>query len=529
MMQVLNWNEEQQQAIEACSAGSSVVITGSGGTGKTTLMKEAVRRCTTAEWMPRISRATKVLRAGEAGIVVVSYTRTAVNNIREKLEGAATCSTIHALLEFQPTEIDVPTKDGGWKKSRVFMPARDAMNPLPKELRTIVIDEAGIVSLDLFAKLLDALPNPDNVQFICLGDLAQLTPPYDHSILGFTLNHRKVVELTKVYRQALQSPILRFALQIKDGQTWGSNQFASICEDGEHGSMTVKALPANMDEFVCAEAAGRYLQKEWEAGRYAEHETIVICPFGDTAASKHPELKFSARNLNVSIAQFLGDARSAEIWEVRTGFRNLYLAVGDRVLIDKERGIIRSISPNRLYGGTPPQAPSKFLTRKGFLPTEHRKGATYLSVDDMLHEMPDSSNMVRAASAVVEVEMDDGELVILKNAGDFTEAKFSLGYAITAYKSQGQEWERVYIFTHKAHSMMATREFYYTAVTRAKRHCTLLCEPTHLFKMKQEVAGKTWQEKAAYFQQRSFQESLLRFPDVKLWLAEGSIEEEGGN
>ena len=42
------------------------------------------------------------------------------------------------------------------------------------------------------------------------------------------------------------------------------------------------------------------------------------------------------------------------------------------------------------------------------------------------------------------------------------------GYATTAHKSIGSEWERVYCVFHHRHMGMMNRELLYTAVTRAK-------------------------------------------------------------
>lgn len=51
-----------------------------------------------------------------------------------------------------------------------------------------------------------------------------------------------------------------------------------------------------------------------------------------------------------------------------------------------------------------------------------------------------------------------------------------LGYAISVHKAQGSEFERVYFVVPKRKRALLSRELFYTGLTRASRHCTLLVE-----------------------------------------------------
>ena len=57
-----------------------------------------------------------------------------------------------------------------------FLPARNQYNPLPPEIRVIVIEESSMVSVELFELL--KLACPHDVQFIFLGDIQQLPPTF---------------------------------------------------------------------------------------------------------------------------------------------------------------------------------------------------------------------------------------------------------------------------------------------------------------------------------------------------------------
>ena len=98
------------------------------------------------------------------------------------------------------------------------MPRRNKLNPLPVELKTLIFEESSMLGTDLFNLVLDALPNPTITQFIFIGDINQLSPVFGHAILGFKQSELPCVRLTHVYRQALESPIIRLAHHILSGK-----------------------------------------------------------------------------------------------------------------------------------------------------------------------------------------------------------------------------------------------------------------------------------------------------------------------
>jgi hypothetical protein len=51
-----------------------------------------------------------------------------------------------------------------------------------------------------------------------------------------------------------------------------------------------------------------------------------------------------------------------------------------------------------------------------------------------------------------------------------------LAYAVSIHKAQGSEFDRVYFVVPKHKQTLLSRELFYTALTRAARHCTLLIE-----------------------------------------------------
>ena len=56
------------------------------------------------------------------------------------------------------------------------------------------------------------------------------------------------------------------------------------------------------------------------------------------------------------------------------------------------------------------------------------------------------------------------------------EENLELAYAISVHKSQGSEFERVYFILPKDKTILLSRELFYTGITRARRHCTILVQ-----------------------------------------------------
>lgn len=528
------WNQEQQAALELFKGWQSFAVVGSAGTGKSTLCKAGIRiKCQDAA-MPIISshEETESLPAGISGIVAVSFTRSAVANINRIIEGAIPVLTIHKLLEFKPQFYEEQMPDGTMKTKRIFEPARNAANTLPHSLRTIIIEESGIVNIRLFNQLLDALPNPELTQFIFLGDLFQLNPPYDPAVLGYALNAIPVVELTQVYRQALHSPILRFAVDIKEKKQWGSQHFPSLCCETPDGNLTVKPWKHRIDSFKATIEAAKFIEKEYVAGRWSPERSCIITPFGAALNSKDKEAAFGSYNLNRLIADFVGRRREAIIHEVIAGFVKHYLAVGDDIVYQKIRGKIVKIVRNGSYmGKQSPQAASQHLDRFG-----HRVNGTVASeLDELMQseedvecEMDrlmaaassDNESAFRNASHRITLKLENDAEIELSSSGDFNPQIFDFAYSMTCYKAQGSEWDSVYVFTHKSHATMLSNEFFYTACTRARKQLTLICEPDHLLNAvtKQETAGSNWKEKSSCFNTPKALESIKPFTQLNEWL-----------
>lgn len=492
--QGIQYNEKQSEFISIASSQSCVLI-GAAGTGKTTATGGLIKSLSLdLSFPPLDSTGHKHLTNGTPGIVCCAFTRRATNNIRrvmpENMKG--NCLTLHKLLEFMPEYYEDFDAEGKAKTKMRFVPNRHRGNPLPATLHTIIIEEASMVGTDLHDLLLDAIRHP--VKLIYLGDIQQLPPVFGPAILGFKLLELPVIELTEVYRQALDSPIIRLAHTILRGEpltldkTTGANQPHNV-----PGKLTLHAWKKSLTEDGCNLVSASFFKQAYATGAYDPENDIILIPFNKS---------FGTIELNKHLATFLTRARDAEVYEIIAGFQKKYFAVGDKVMYEKEDAKIIRIARNLRYVGKPPAKPSKQMDYWGHGADGDSKTLTHEEIDRMLEQASVDERQNQASHVITLYCEDREEEVSIETAGEIN--ALDLGYAITVHKAQGSEWRRVFFLSSKLHNVMLNREMVYTAVTRAREHLYVICDH-ELFQRtvtQQKIKGNSLAEKAIYFQGR---------------------------
>lgn len=498
---VITLNEKQWQVIELALQGKSVVLIGPAGTGKTTTMKALFQALLNAGKIPQMSgHGHKYLPENAPGVSISAFTRRATNNIRRNVSEdlQANCITIHKLLEYEPqfyTEWD-DEKDKEVNKMS-FEPARNSDNPLPSSLVCIAMEEASMIGTELFKEIENA--NPHQPQYIFLGDIQQLPPVFGQAVLGFKMLELPVVELKEVYRQAFDSPILRLAHRILSGKPIEKAELLSS-EWQIPGKLKIHPWQKRISADAAVLTLAKFFIRALDLKEYDPTTDAILIPFNKACGTDE---------LNKHIANKIAKNQEKTVWEVIHGFKKSYYSIGDKVLYDREDAIITNIYPNPTYSGARAQAESKSLDYWGNKSKEangekpenpDEDDVDFILAQVALTKTGDDDERVRACSHVIELELLDSERKVrIDAAGQLN--NLILGYAITVHKSQGSEWEKVFLCLHNSHATMLQRELLYTAVTRAKKELFVICEDDSFSKgiMSQRIKGDTLEEKAEYF------------------------------
>lgn len=519
-------NEKQQLFVDTVLRGEDCVLIGPAGCGKTTATGKALKALQDTDYVGKVGDKTKWVQDHLPGILIVSYTRKAVNNIRRALpeELKPHAQTIHKFLEFQPVFYEIfDTKSNSLKKTMKFEPVRTATNPLPTGVKVIVYEESSMVGTDLYGLFSAALPHLP--QEIFIGDIRQLPPVFGPAILGFKMSLLPIVELTEVYRQALKSPIIRLAHAILSGD---SHRFSAntieveemhphlgkvvkrkrvpaleaFNEEGPDGTVKIQPWQKTLTETTALNTAVMQLKAWDKSGYYNPEDDVIICPFNKA---------FGTLELNKGIADYLARKNGWTVHEVIAGFEKHYLAVGDRVLYDKEDATIIDIKRNVAYLGKSFQPAHAHLDRWGAIQkdlsvseelTLHSQQAeedddaldAFMSIDT------EDEDRVNAASHAITIRFAySDEVAVLSAVGEIN--NLLGGYALTTHKMQGSENRKVFFLLHKSHNVMLSNELLYTSITRAREFVHIICELDSFNKgvKTHRVRGRTLEDKIAFF------------------------------
>ena len=377
----IKYEDLQRMAIATAANKGLLILTGGPGTGKTTAIKGII----------------KVFEKQNLDIALAAPTGRAAKRMTELTGKEA--KTIHRLLEVEWDEDDKP----------VFR--RDVKNPL--DCNALILDELSMVDISLFASLLDALPL--GCRLILVGDSDQLPPVGAGNVLHDLIKAEvlPVIELNKVFRQAMESKIISNAHRIVKGEM---PDLKNDDKDFFHMERPSPFLTADTVAELCAVR----LKKAYNWDPLSDIQ--VICP------SKKGET--GTVNLNRVLQSLLNpeDNKKQEIIIAGQLFRE-----GDKVMQTKNNYNIEWES-------------------------EDDKGTGVFNGDIGILEKIDTK------SGLVTINFDGRVADIpAENLADM-----DLSYAITVHKSQGSEFKAVIIPTMGVVPNLAYRNLLYTAVTRAK-------------------------------------------------------------
>lgn len=386
----IEFDAKQRKAIEIAVNKGSLILTGGPGTGKTTTVKGIITLMQ--------NRGLDVALAAPTGRAAKRMT---------ELTGCE-AKTVHRLLE-------VEYKDGSDKP--VFV--HNQKNPL--DVDAVIVDELSMVDIFLFDALLDALPL--RARLIMVGDKDQLPPVGAGNVLSDMIKSGliPVVELDKIFRQAMQSLIVTNAHRVVKGE-----------------------MPVTTDNGV-------------DSDFFMMHETVPISACRKIVDLVTRRLPAAYSMDPVSDLQVLCPSKIGE-----TGSQNI------NIMLQKQLN--------------PPKRGKNEIVSRGYILREGDKVMQIKNNYDIPWFKSDDNGMgvfngdigiltrIDRAADIINVKFDDREAMYsVENVGEL-----ELAYAMTVHKSQGSEFDGVIIPVVATPQKLAYRNLFYTAVTRAKKLIVLV-------------------------------------------------------
>lgn len=363
------------------------------------------------------------------------------------------CLTIHKLLRYGPESY---YDDFGVRRMR-FVPKYHEQNKLDVDI--VIIDEGSMLQISLFNSLYEALER--HVRIIIVGDIQQLKPTIGHSILAHAMKKWPVAGLEKIHRQAEDNSIIKNAYNVLSGKQpiHKEGQFNLIKLDKDPNKAAHKIL-------LC-------IKRLRQSGAFDYKQDMIIVP-NNAGVLGQLEINRVLRNM-------CNPTGKLERIAITRGAQ--YFAVGDKIMcirnqttsiVNGSTGIILDIVENPDYQGT-----------AGFNSTAtvsiDKLSMEQFSLDSFMAENSEPVDKYKHASAE---EIEDEEQracshkILIHFDGHESPTWFSRmgevaslrhGYARTCHKSQGSQARHVLVVLHRSVSQRATREWLYTAFTRAQK------------------------------------------------------------
>ena len=517
----LELNKEQAQAVLR-GQNENLVVTGGPGTGKTTvvlyilwnLLMDLVKEATPEEVLceygvylaapsgKAADRMSESLKDGLNGIktdlVDADIKKAAVFSKLKSLEG----STIHRLLKYS-------------RSSNGF--TFNAENRFP-EKSIFVIDEASMIDVNLFASLLQAIP--DTARVFVLGDPYQLPSVDAGAVLGEVLKPRSgknfKVELTISNRFKDSSSIGKLAKKIKEcAENEGvqaPNETFEIHPVFEKNDELGKSENSSAGNVESAAADGT-VQKP------SDHVYYYMLPQkrsdgnGDvkTAENEKPlTRKETLENVEKVLKSWVGDF--AKLPEMamqidpkaldnptdadRDRCRDIWsLSLKKRILTAERRGVFGVEQINKTVCATIKERFRKHLKDRNDKKADAFRGSRYfpgqllmITQNQAMYRLYNGDTGIvvfNGATPYIMLKKPNGE----KDRGkkrDFVAYQLSLlpadavesAFAITIHKSQGSEYNDVTMFlpAQEGHPLL-NNQILYTGITRAKESVTIIATP----------------------------------------------------
>ena len=436
--------KQLSEFVENSSSNSLFLLKGYAGTGKTTLVSSLINSL----WS--VGKKVFLLApTGRAAKVLSVYSKKSAFTIHKKIYWMRTNSQGNTYVTLKENK----------HTNTIFVVDEASMIP--------DASDKGFGGRVLLDDLIEYVYSGVMCKLILIGDTAQLPPVHldispalDENLLGLT--YRKDVysaELTQVVRQQSTSMVLENATHLRDKIS--ANDF-----DTPHVKCNseVVRLDVGMDIQEALEDA--YSNSGVE-------ETVVICRSNKRANLYNQQIRARIRGLeyDISTGDFLMVVRNNYFW-LPEGSKVGFIANGDMV------EVMRIYEINELYDCRF----ARISVRLVDYPDEENLECIVL-LDTLKSESP-AMTYEEYKKFYDEVAKDYSDIPKraqrnkeIKQNPYFNALQVKFAYAITCHKSQGGQWENVFVEQGYFSSDMLNKEYFrwlYTALTRTTKKLHLI-------------------------------------------------------
>lgn len=332
----------------------------------------------------------------------------------------------------------------------------------------IILDELSLVGGEIFLKLLQAIPSGSSL--IMLGDPNQLEAIGLTNLLKDCLDSYVIpsAKLTKIHRQAARSGIITESLRVSAGE----NIVSLEPVEETRGVLKDLKIKTYLESGESQRAVFNEYKKLVDEGVYPDDITVVV--------PMRTRGDISCFELNGMIQEYINPGnnflRGVTISTKEGGY---ILREGDRVLVTKNNYRTQNLSGD-------------------IVPVYNGNIGKIRTID------------AQAGNIIVRFHQQ-GDIVVPREFWRTLE----LGYAITCHKFQGSASPYVIVGLDMSAYTLLSKEWLYTALTRARKYCVLVGQINAIrksVKISRVTVKRTWlQELLIYATQAILEDKPISF------------------
>ena len=434
--------DEKVAALKKLFARRLSILTGSAGTGKTSVLKVFLQELTRAE-----GRHQTLLLAPTGKARVRLSTTTGRNAM-----------TIHQFLLKQ-----------GWFVADIFA-LKSESDQSPFQATTVIVDECSMIPTDLFGTLLRALDSGPLRRLILVGDPNQLPP------IGPGRPFADIIEWLQKEHVDCIAPLNVCMRTDEDKEGSAEQSVALALADGYRASV----VSPGDDEILAAVARGES-RGDLEVIFWDDHDDLLVKLRSRMVANLgigNDDYESFNRSLGIDTKEW----KCSEAWQILSPTRVHHFGTEDlnRQIQRGYRGglIAQAKKPGSKYPR--PFGDQEIVWNDKVIQVinQGRKGYPYGTGLDYVANGEIgivSRTSKESKSSYLDVVFSTQTCVSYRYFGKQVEDALELAYALTVHKAQGSDFDTVFLVIPQKASTLS-RELIYTGLTRFRKKLVLLIE-----------------------------------------------------